>query len=208
MKLNILNFLLLMFLISIISETSGITSQSDIGNMLNIPLFKLNSLYEDNNLVGLSKAFGQTIEFGQNLGLLSTVNPLLSTVNPTLATSADAGPTFNPPLKKCDTAGTGTEGGFDIAKYVITGDFNKDKLKGNDFDFDIFADLVANDETEINGKDAPYKANILTKNNKEKTKVNLDEIATVCIDVQHVINIKKEQAIDLDKSALMKSLDY
>ena len=95
MKLNILNFLLLMFLISIISETSGITSQSDIGNMLNIPLFKLNSLYEDNNLVGLSKAFGQTIEFGQNLGLLSTVNPLLSTVNPTLATSADAGPTFN-----------------------------------------------------------------------------------------------------------------
>jgi hypothetical protein len=197
-----------MFLISIISVTSDITSQSDIGNMLNIPLFKLNSLDQDNNLVGLSKAFGQTIDFGQNLGLLSTVNPLLSTVNPTLATSADAGPTFNPPLKQCDTAGTGTEGGFDIAKYVITGDFNKDKLKGNDFDFDIFTDLVANDETEIDGKDAPYKANILTKNNKEKTKVHLDEIATVCIDVQHVINIKKEQAIDLDKSALMKSLDY
>jgi hypothetical protein len=197
-----------MFLISIISVTSDITFQSDIGNMLNIPLFKLNSLDEDNNLIGLSKAFGQTIDLGQNLGLLSTVNPLLSTVNPTLATSAEAGPTFNPPLKKCDTAGTGTEGGFDIAKYVITGDFNKDKLKGNDFDFDIFADLVANDETEINGKDAPYKANILTKNNKEKTKVQLDEIATVCIDVQHVINIKKEQAIDLDKSALMKSLDY
>jgi hypothetical protein len=180
----------------------------------------------------LSSTINQEPLLDANLGLLSTVpnspigNPnaafglttsgqgggigvLASTVNPTLTTSASAGgPTFNPPLKKCDSTATGTEGGFDIAKYVITGDFNKDKLKGNDFDFDIFADLVEDDEATIKGKDAPYKANILTDNNKEKIKVKLDEIATVCIDVQHVINTKKEQAIDLDKSALMKSLDY
>jgi hypothetical protein len=100
------------------------------------------------------------------------------------------------------------EGWFDIAKYEIIGDFNKDKLKGDDFAFDIFADLVGGDEAESNGDDAWYKANILTDNNKEKTKVKLDKKATVCIDVQNIVNIKKEQQIGLNKSALMKSLDY
>ena len=200
MKMNSLNFLLLMFLISIISVTSGITSQFNIEDMLNYSLFKLNVLNENNNLVGLSKAFGQTIVLDQNLGLLSTVGPVQS--------NSEVPPTFNPPLTKCDTTATGTEGGFDIAKYVITGNFDVDKLKGNNFDFDIFADLVKDDGADINGRDAPYKANILTDKNKEKTKVKLDEIATVCIDVQHVVNIKQAEEIDLDKSALMKSLDY
>jgi hypothetical protein len=196
MKMNSLNFILLMFLISIISVTSSISSPSDIVNLLTINLFKSNQLHENNNLVGLSEAFGE------NLGLFSTINPELT------ASAEAPGPTFNPPLAKCESSGTATEGGFDLAKYVITGDFNKDELKGNDFTFDIFADLIENDEAEIKGKDAPYKANILTDNTKEKTKVHLDEIATVCIDIQSVVNIKKEQEIGLSKSALMKSLDY
>jgi hypothetical protein len=180
----------------------------------------------------LSSAINQEPLLNANLGLLSTVpnSPfgnsgtafgvtttgqcsniigLDSSIKPRLTDSDYVpGPTFNPPLKKCDTNATGIEGGFDIAEYVITGEFDKDKLKGDDFAFDIFADLVGGDQAESNGDDAPYKANILTDNNKEKTKVKLDEIATVCIDVQNIVNIKKDQEIGLNKSALVKSLDY
>lgn len=96
-------------------------------------------------------------------------------------------PTFNPPLKKCKTTTTtDTEDGFDITKYVLTGDFVKDKLKEDNFAFQIFADLINNDEVEINRNDAPYKANILTDQDNE-IKVNLEDIATLCIDTQHVI---------------------
>ena len=127
-------------------------------------------------------------------------------INTLTTNSTMASPTFNPPLKKCETHGTSTEGEFDVAKYVITGDFNKDKLQGKDFTFEIFADLVKNDEAETKGNDAPYKANIVTDQDKNKTNVNLKEIATVCIDTQHVINLNKT-AIILE-SDIFKSLDY
>ena len=43
-------------------------------------------------------------------------------------------------------------------------------------------------KAEITGDDAPYKANILTNNNG-KSPVEIYEIATVCIDTQHVVNL-------------------
>jgi hypothetical protein len=127
---------------------------------------------------------------------------LSSLTNPQLTASSDApSPTFNPPLKKCDTTTTGTEGGFDLAKYVVTGKFDKNKIKGDDFKFQIFADLVKDDGAEINGKDAPYKATILT-NNFGESPVDLTEITTVCIDTQQIINLNTDQ-IEEDKN-----LDY
>jgi hypothetical protein len=155
-------------------------------------------------------AFGLTTT-GQSSG----IGALGSTVNPTLATSADAGPTFNPPLKNCATSPAGTsKGGFDLAKYAFTGNLNKDRLKGDEFAFQIFADLVANDGVEIKGDDAPYKANMLTdlkdhdRDEIDKVDVKLDEIATVCIDTQHAINTQNIEEIDLERSLLFKELNY
>jgi hypothetical protein len=185
-----LNFFLIVFLVGIISLASGTGFQTD-------PLLIRDNLNVDNKLIGLSNAFGQ-----DTATLFSQTNPKL-TLNSEAAT-----PTFNPPLAKCKTTATATEGGFDVAKYVVTGDFNKDELKDNDFAFQIFSDLVEGDETEIKGDDAPYKANILTDKDKKNTKVKLEEIATVCVDTQHVVNLKKKAAINLEESDLFKSLEY
>lgn len=119
----------------------------------------------------------------------------LNETNPKLATkSTTAIPTFNPPLKRCSTTEDdkrkGLDDGFDFSKYMITGKFDKDKLKGNDFDFQIFSDLVKDDEAETKGNHAPYKANFVTDQDN-KTKVELEEIATMCIDIQDVVNLKK-----------------
>jgi hypothetical protein len=185
-----LNFFIIVFLVGIISLASGTGFQID-------RLFITDNLNVENKLIGLTNAFGQ-----DTATLFSQTNPTL-TLN-----SQAASPTYNPPLAKCKTTATGTEGGFDIAKYVVTGDFNKDKLTDNDFAFQIFSDLVEGDEAEIKGDDAPYKANILTDKDKKKTKVKLEEIATVCVDIQHVVNLKKKAAINLDESAVFRSLDY
>ena len=198
----------LLFLVGIVSLYSIISFQSN-----NIELFKIPSLLsnDDSNdrKFGLPSAYGQFIDNG----LFSTVSPQLL---PNSGATAAPGPTFNPPLKKCDTQSpTSTDknlGGFDVAKYLITGDVNKDKIKGNDLDLQIFADLVKDDEVEIKGKNAPYKANWLSDvgddNNKKKAKVKLDEIATVCIDIQKVENIQKKIAINPKESQVFQSLDY
>ena len=146
-----------------------------------------------------------------NYEIIGDRTPLNET-NPTLITnSTTISPTYNPPLKRCSTMEDdkrkGLDDGLDLAKYMITGKLDKYKSKGNDFAFQIFSDLVKDDEAEIKGIDAPYKANILTDQDKNDTKVNLKEIATVCIDIQDVINLNKT-AIDLDKSDLFKNLEY
>ena len=134
---------------------------------------------------------------------------LFSQTNPTLTTSATAAtPTYNPPLMKCNTAASDTEGGYDIAKYAVTGNLNKDRLKGDDFTFQIFSDLVEGDDTEITGDDAPYKASILTDDGDKSLEVKLKEISTACIDTQHVVNLKKIAEIDLDESDVFRSLSY
>ena len=185
----------------------------------------------------LSSTINQEPLLDANLGLLSTVPPgsqignpdaafgvtttgtgsnlALASTTSTITTTEAAGPTFNPPLKECVTTKTaGNNGGFDLAKYAFTGNLNKDRLKGNEFAFQIFADLVKDDGAEIKGEDAPYKANVLTdlKNNDydkiNKVDVKLDEIATVCIDTQHAINTQEIAEIDLDRSLLFKELNY
>jgi hypothetical protein len=139
---------------------------------------------------------------------LSGSELLFSTSGATPTTLGNsAPPTFNPPLKKCDTVAS-EGGGFDIAKYAFTGNMDKDKLKGDDFAFQIFADLVDGDDYEIEGEDAPYKATMLTDNGDKKVNIHMKEIATLCIDTQHAINIEKITAVDLEKSDLFKSLEY
>jgi hypothetical protein len=134
---------------------------------------------------------------------------LFSQTNPTLTTTAQAAsPTYNPPLMKCNTVASDTEGGYDIAKYAITGNLNKDRLKGDDFTFQIFSDLVEGDETEITGDDAPYKASILTDDGDKSLGVKLKEISTACVDTQHVVNLKKIAAINPEESDVFRSLSY
>ena len=153
----------------------------------------------NNKLIGLSSVFGEEI-----LGLLSTSTDQI-------VRNRGIAPTFNPPLAFCNT-GTNTEttstSGFDLAEYVITGDFDKDKLRGEDNTFQVFADLVKDDGAEIEGKDAPYKMNVLTDDGDKKVKAGINEIATICTDIQKVKNIDKETEIDLDKSPLFKSMNY
>ena len=120
-------------------------------------------------------------------------------------------PTANPPFLTCNTgtAGSSTGGGFDMAEYVISGNLDdKDKLKGKDNTFQVFADLVKDDGYDIKGKDAPYKANVLTDDGDKKVKASIEEIATLCIDIQKIKNIKKATSVNLKSSPLFKSLDY
>lgn len=135
---------------------------------------------------------------------------LLSTSTDQIVRPADkaATPTFNSPLAFCNTGAKDTAGGFDMAEYVVTGDFDKDKLRGEDNTFQIFADLVKDDGAEIEGKDAPYKMNVLTDDGDKKVKAGINEIATICTDIQKVKNIDKETEIDLNKSPLFKSMNY
>ncbi|HLN33696.1 MAG TPA: hypothetical protein VK250_00280 [Nitrososphaeraceae archaeon] len=143
----------------------------------------------------------QKIQLEQNrLGLLSTSSPVLTELKAGIST-------FNPPLAKCEIGASNNAGGFDMAKYVITGKFNRYMLKGDMFTFQIFADLVKDDGAEIEGKDAPYKANILT-NNDGKSDIDLIEIATECIDIQQIKNVQEKTEINLKNSPLLKSLDY
>jgi hypothetical protein len=149
---------------------------------------------------------GATIgsEFAAGLGLAST-----SGVKQ-VENSAAGIPTFNPPLMRCLTgAATNTEsGGFDVAKYIFSTRFDEDKLKGDDFVFQVFADLVNGDGVTINGEDAPFKAQILTDDGDKDVNVNLKEIGTNCIDVQHAVNVDELKEIDLNKSPLFKSMNY
>jgi hypothetical protein len=150
----------------------------------------------NNKLIGLSSVFGEEI-----LGLLSTSTDQI-------VRNSGIAPTFNPPLLSCNPGAKDTAGGFDLAEYVITGDFDKDKLRGEDNTFQVFADLVKDDGAEIEGKDAPYKMNVLTDDGDKKVKAGINEIATICTDIQKVKNIDKETEIDLDKSPLFKSMNY
>jgi hypothetical protein len=59
----------------------------------------------------------------------------------------------------------------------------------------IFSDLVKDDDAEGNVNDYPYKANFVNDQDN-KTKVKPEDITTVCIDLQEVVNFKKH---DLDK---------
>lgn len=194
----ILNLLLSLILIGIISGIiSTIPAQFDNQELSSFLSLEPNTLNIHNKFIGLPNAFGEL--------LFSTTGPILI---PNTGSGSAAPPTFNPPLKSCPTTETAKEGGFDLAKYMITGDLDKNDLKSNDFDFQIFADLVKDDEAEIEGRDAPYKASILTDNTKEKSKVKLEEIATICIDVQHVVNVDEKTRINLDNSEVFKSLGY
>lgn len=195
----ILNILLSIILIGIISGIISTTSQFGNKELSSFLSLDQNTLNTNNKFIGLSNAFGEL--------LFSTTGPILV---PNTGTGNAAPPTFNPPLKNCPTVVTQADpnGGFDLAKYMVTGDFDKNDLKSNDFDFQIFADLVKDDEAEIEGKDAPYKASILTDNGDKKSKVKLEEIATICIDVQHVVNVDAKTKINLDSSEVFQSLGY
>jgi len=167
-----------------------------------------------NNAAG-GPGLGLPGQVSGNEPLLSTNQLLFSTSNPALTTLGNAAPpTFNPPLKKCETGVSDSNGGFDIAKYGFTGNMDKNQLQGDEFAFQIFADLVDGDDYEIEGKDAPYKATMLTDltdntdNDNKKINVHLKEIATLCIDTQHAINIEQITQVDLEKSELFKTLEY
>jgi hypothetical protein len=62
---------------------------------------------------------------------------ILNETNLTFFTnSTTTSPTFNPPLKRCSSMDKDKRKGFDnesdLAKHMITGKFDKNKLKGND----------------------------------------------------------------------------
>lgn len=139
---------------------------------------------------------------------------LFATSSPVLLTSKAAGlPTFNPPLMNCETKATIDEktgkisGGSDVAKYVFTGNVNRHEFKGDNFVFQIFADLVDGDDLKFNGKDAPYQVSFLTNDVKDQIDVDMEEIGTGCIDIQKVINLEKKAEIDPDRSLFFKTMD-
>jgi hypothetical protein len=166
-----------------------------------------------NSALGLSSSLVNptTDKFGSGLTAAAAIGLSSVLSSNTVVTTSAPGPTYNPPLKKCDTGTAGptvTTGGFDIAKYIVTGKLNKDKIKGDKFSFNIFSDLVKNDGAEIKGQDAPYKANYATKDGDKIADINLDEIATICIDTAKIVNVAEITDIDLDDSALFESLNY
>jgi len=190
------------------------TGQIEIENIrLQPPIVEGGSITSD---LGLSSSLNPTTDkFGNVLGSFDVANDaigLSSVLSGKTAVVTDApGPTYNPPLKLCDTGGTDVnslKGGFDIAKYVITGKLNKDKIKGDKFAFNIFSDLVKNDGAEIKGKDAPFKANYATEDGDKIADIDLDEIATVCIDTAKIVNVDEKTDIDLEDSTLFESLEY
>jgi hypothetical protein len=70
-------------------------------------------------------------------------------------------------------------------KYVFNEKFDKENLKGDEFSFNIFSDLIINDNVEIIDKDAPYKTNFSTKDNDNVAEFNKNEIRTACIDLEN-----------------------
>ena len=165
----------------------------------------LSSLLNNPTLSPPSSILGSNLIPNEAIGLSSVLSSKTA-----VATTAP-GPTYNPPLKECPTGdpkATTTLGGFDIAKYVITGKLNKDKIKGDKFAFNIFSDLVKNDGAEIKGKDAPFKANYATEDGDKIADIDLDEIATVCIDTAKIVNVDEKTDIDLEDSTLFESLEY
>jgi hypothetical protein len=188
-----------------IKKDSISNSNNNLASLLSpVPPYPMGSFGITDRKIQLEQNNGKAnekIQLGQNnLGLLSTSSPVLTELK--AGTS-----TFNPPLTKCEIGASNNAGGFDMAKYVITGKFNRYMLKGNMFTLQIFADLVKDDGAEIEGKDAPYKANILT-NNDGKSDIDLIEIATECIDIQQIYNVQEKTEINLKNSPLLKSLDY
>jgi len=162
----------------------------------------LSSLLNNPTLSPPSSILGSNLIPNEAIGLSSVLSSKTA-----VATTAP-GPTYNPPLKECPTGETAAnKGGFDIVKYVFTGKLNKDKIKGDKFAFEIFSDLVKNDGAEIEGKDAPYKARFHT-NNGGSSDVDLDEIATLCIDTAKIVNVDEKTDIDLEDSTLFESLGY
>ena len=180
---------------------NALSSKTDLVSYTTLFLAFPHDLFEiDNSFSLIPKAFGITVN--DAIGLSSVLSSKTA-----VATTAP-GPTYNPPLKECPTGETAAnKGGFDIVKYVFTGKLNKDKIKGDKFAFEIFSDLVKNDGAEIEGKDAPYKARFHT-NNGGSSDVDLDEIATLCIDTAKIVNVDEKTDIDLEDSTLFESLGY
>jgi len=183
---------------------NALSSKTDLVSYTTLFLAFPHDLFEiDNSFSLIPKAFGITVN--DAIGLSSVLS------SKTAVVTTAPGPTYNPPLKECPTGdpkATTTLGGFDIAKYVITGKLNKDKIKGDKFAFNIFSDLVKNDGAEIKGKDAPFKANYATEDGDKIADIDLDEIATVCIDTAKIVNVDEKTDIDLEDSTLFESLEY
>ena len=115
-------------------------------------------------------------------------------------------PTFNPMFSECDQGDDDNLYKWEAAKYAITAKIgDKDKLKGNDFSFDIFADIL-NDDASFDSKDYPYKADIKTEHNTE-TKINIKEFMTLCADIVD-LNVAKATQVDLGKSEALKELGF
>jgi hypothetical protein len=111
-------------------------------------------------------------------------------------------PTFNPFFRSCD------QSVHDVAKYSITGEVDKFRMKDNDFSLNIFADLIVNDLYNFDKKDKnyPYKANFKIGND-DVIKVDLDEFNTNCIDLVTIQNPKDAQ-VNLAKSEALKGLGF
>jgi len=195
---------------------NALSSKTDLVSYTTLFLAFPHDLFEiDNSFSLIPKAFGITVNDAIGLSSVLSSNDAigLSSVlsSKTAVVTTAPGPTYNPPLKECPTGdpkATTTLGGFDIAKYVITGKLNKDKIKGDKFAFNIFSDLVKNDGAEIKGKDAPFKANYATEDGDKIADIDLDEIATVCIDTAKIVNVDEKTDIDLEDSTLFESLEY
>jgi len=115
-------------------------------------------------------------------------------------------PTFNPMFSECDQGEDTNLYKWEVAKYAITARIDdKDKLKGNDFSLDIFADIM-NDDAYFDSKDYPYKADIKTEDNKE-TKINIKEFMTLCADIVD-LGVAKATQVDLGKSEALKELGF
>jgi len=115
-------------------------------------------------------------------------------------------PTFNPMFSECDQGEDTNLYKWEAAKYAITAKIgDKDKLKGNDFSFDIFADIL-NDDASFDSKDYPYKADIKTEHDKE-TKINIKEFMTLCADIVD-LDVAKATQVDLGKSEALKELGF
>ena len=120
------------------------------------------------------------------------------TFNPTNNTPKGE-PTYNPMFSNCDT------NKFEMAKYSITGDFEKDKLNGKDFSLDVFADLIDHDAQTFNGTDYPYKAQF-KDNNGEKVPIDIKKIITLCADITD-LDIPEESPIDSANSKPLEEID-
>src|SRR5918993_4116406 len=103
---------------AILLSSSYTTSIHNLDLISHIVLFTfLDSTVENDSFSLIPKASGLTLDGAIGLSSVLSSN--------TAVTSDAPGPTYNPPLKKCDTASPDANnlnlGGFDIAKYIVTG---------------------------------------------------------------------------------------